>query len=81
MLVADSSRAMTSIGGSVAVLSDGFWQRRFGGDPRVIGMPVRIKENSYTVVGIAAEDFAGLEAHQRTDVWVPLNQHLATDRH
>ena len=68
-------------GNPVAVLSDGFWQRRFGGDPRVIGMPVRIKENSYTVVGIAAEDFAGLEAHQRTDVWVPLNQHLATDRH
>jgi hypothetical protein len=59
-------------GDSVAVLSDGMWQRRFAGDPRVIGTAVRIKEKSYTIVGVAARQFAGLEAHQRTDVWVPL---------
>lgn len=59
-------------GNPVAVLSYRMWQRRFAGNPRVIGMAVRIKEKSYTVVGVAAEDFAGLEAHQRTDVWVPL---------
>ena len=59
-------------GNPVAVLSYAMWQRRFAGDPRVIGMAIQIKEKSYTVVGIAAEDFAGLEAHQRTEVWIPL---------
>jgi hypothetical protein len=35
-------------------------------------MTIRINDRSYTVVGVTAEYFAGLEAHQRTDVWIPL---------
>ena len=56
----------------MAVLSHATWQRRFAGDPRAIGTTIRINNRSYTVVGVTAEDFAGLEAHQRTDVWIPL---------
>src|SRR5882672_1134933 len=63
-------------GNPVAVISYGLWKRQLAGDPRVIGTAVRIKGNTYTVVGVAAEDFAGLEAHQRTDVWVPLKLNL-----
>jgi predicted permease len=59
-------------GSFVAVLSHATWQRRFAGDPRAIGTTIRINNRSYTVVGVTAEDFAGLEAHQRTDVWIPL---------
>ena len=59
-------------GNFVAVLSHATWQRRFAGDPRAIGTTIRINNRSYTVVGVTAEDFAGLEAHQRTDVWIPL---------
>ena len=63
-------------GNFVAVLSHATWQRRFAGDPRAIGTTIRINNRSYTVVGVAAEDFAGLEAHQRTDIWVPLKASL-----
>ncbi len=44
-------------GGHVVLLTYGLWQRRFGGDPGVIGRPVRINGEGYTVVGILPEDF------------------------
>jgi MacB-like periplasmic core domain len=57
-------------GSLVAVLSHATWQRRFAGDPRAVGMTIRIDNRSYAVVGVAAGDFAGLEAlpaHGRLD--------------
>jgi predicted permease len=59
-------------GNFVAVLSHATWQRRFAGDPRAIGMTFRMNNRSFTVVGVAAGDFPGLEAHQRPDIWIPL---------
>ena len=40
----------------VAVLSHGYWQRRFGGDPSVIGKPVIVNGESFTIVGVSAHD-------------------------
>ncbi|HTB97546.1 MAG TPA: ABC transporter permease [Terracidiphilus sp.] len=37
---------------SVAVLNYGFWQRRFGGDPAVLGRKVVLDQREYTVVGV-----------------------------
>src|SRR5262245_24912375 len=41
----------------VVVLSHGFWQRRFGGDPAVVGRPVTLNGESCQVVGVLRADF------------------------
>lgn len=41
----------------VAVLTNGFWKRRFGGDPGVIGRTFSMNSEPYTVIGVLAPDF------------------------
>jgi predicted permease len=52
----------------VVVLSHGYWQRRFGGDPRVIGQQIQLSGNPWTVVGVAPPDFRYGRA---VDLWAP----------
>jgi predicted permease len=58
-------------GARLAVLSHAFWQRRFGGDPSVIGRVLPIESNRYTVVGVTPPYFTGT-AVTRVDVFLPL---------
>jgi predicted permease len=51
------------------ILSYGFWQRRFGADPNILGRQLTLNNQSYTVVGITPSDFQfGAEA----DITVPI---------
>jgi putative ABC transport system permease protein len=52
----------------VVVVSHALWQRRFGGDASLVGKPITLDGNSYTVVGIAP---AGFQYPDKTDVWLP----------
>jgi putative ABC transport system permease protein len=53
----------------VAVVSHGMWQRRFGGDPQLIGKTVQLNGWSYTVIGIMPKDF---DFPVPVELWVPL---------
>ncbi|MGH9853273.1 MAG: ABC transporter permease [Blastocatellia bacterium] len=58
----------------VIVLSHQFWQRHFGGDPKIIGQTARINNKSFVVIGVTAPDFVGrgLRKLRVQDVWLPL---------
>src|SRR5581483_2216294 len=56
---------------TVAVLSDAFWRAHFAADPNVLGQTLRVADKTYTIVGVAAPSFEGLELDV-VDLWVPL---------
>jgi len=56
----------------VAVLSYGIWQRVFGSDPEVAGKSILLNAHRFTVIGVAARQFAGTTVGSPTDVWLPL---------
>jgi putative ABC transport system permease protein len=56
----------------VAMLSHGFWMRRFGGDGGVVGRWVEFDGNQFQIVGVAPAGFTGVEPGIRTDLWMPL---------
>ncbi len=70
------------IGGPpVALISYGLWQRRFGGDPGLVGKGVSINGDTRTVIGILPPEFdfprgaewpAYFPFPGRTDLWLPL---------
>ncbi len=61
---------------AVAVLSYGFWQRRFGSDPSVIGTSLMLNRQRFTVLGVASSDFHGAEMTV-PDVWIPVTMQPA----
>ena len=56
----------------VAMLGEGYWRRRFGGRPDIMGRPVLLSGVPYTVVGIVPE---ALRLERPVEIWAP----LATD--
>lgn len=53
------------------VLSNGFWRRKFGSDPNVLGKKIRIDTDLYTVIGVMPESFRhpGKTQSGEVDVW------------
>ena len=54
------------------VLSDSFWRRTFGGEPKALGKQIRIDGDLYTVIGVMPPDFRhpGRSLAGDVDVWM-----------
>jgi len=63
-------------GHPVTILSYGLWQRRFGGDPAVLGQTINLDRKPYTIVGVMPQSFVfplpGMQQGVVADLWVPL---------
>jgi predicted permease len=57
---------------AVAVISYDYWRSRFALDPEVVGMKILLDNAPFTIVGVTAPEFYGLEPGARIDVSVPL---------
>lgn len=58
---------------ATVVLSYGAWQRRFGGDPAIVGRLIHLNRRPATVIGVTPWAFASLGG-QHPDVWLPMAQ-------
>ncbi len=56
----------------VAVISYGYWKRRLGLDPAVLGKTFAVNNIVFTIVGVAPPGFFGATVGQTPDLWVPL---------
>jgi predicted permease len=56
----------------VAVISYGYWQREFGGDPAVLGRTVPVNGTPVTVVGVAQRGFFGESIGSAPDAWISM---------
>ena len=54
----------------VAIISYGYWQRRFGGDRSVLGKQIAINETSMTIAGVAPPGFFGLQEGSSVDLYM-----------
>jgi predicted permease len=53
------------------VISYDYWQRRFQGNPGVLGRHMQIGRHYYTIVGVARRGFFGVEPGKFVDIWMP----------
>jgi len=58
-------------GHPVAVLSWPCWQKRFGGDPAVVGRTVKINGMDFTILGVTPQGFFGTELFFAPDIFFP----------
>jgi predicted permease len=64
-------------GEKVVLMAYGLWQRRYGGDPRIVGTSLHVAGESYQIIGVMPNRFRWWDAN----LWFPLGLDLgATDR-
>jgi len=59
-------------GHPVVVLGHSFFERRFGGDPGIVGQAVSVNSHPMTVIGVAPPGFNGVVVGSAIDLYVPL---------
>jgi predicted permease len=62
----------------VTLLSHRLWERRFGGDKKIVGKSIRLDGRSYTVVGVMPP---GFNFPDRGDLWTPFSVNPAEEAH
>ena len=60
----------------VALISEGLWKRKFGGDPDIVGKSIRLDSNLYTITGVIPATFHYQSNNYRSkaEVYIPLGQ-------
>jgi predicted permease len=58
-------------GPPIAILGHGLWSRLFASDPSIVGRPIMLRGEPYTVVGVMPAEFTN-GAAVPTDVWTPV---------
>lgn len=56
----------------VAVISYGFWQRRFGSSSDAVGKNIQLNGLRFTIIGVMPQGFIGDEVGRQRDLWVPM---------
>ncbi len=56
----------------VAVLSYGYWTKKFGADPSILNQPITVNGTALTVVGVARQGFDGVQFGTLPDIFVPI---------
>jgi predicted permease len=59
-----------------AVITDALWERTFGRAPDAIQSSITLNGVPYSVVGVLAPSFDGLDLGARVDVWIPLSDRM-----
>lgn len=66
-----AGEAARSTASPIAFISENYWQKRFAGDPEILGKVVRLNGFAFTVVGITPHNFVGTSVAV-PDFWLPL---------
>lgn len=61
----------------VVIIGDALWRSRFGGDPGIVGRPVTLDDNPYTVIGVMPGGFENVLA-PTAGVWAPLQYDMSS---
>jgi putative ABC transport system permease protein len=59
------------------VLGYAYWQKRFGGDPGIVGKQMLVNGKAATIIGVAQEGFRGVYSMVPMDGYVPLSRAVA----
>ena len=66
-------------GHPVVVLSHDFWQSRLGGRPDILGDPIRVNGQPFTIVGVAPPGFRGTTLGVRPMLFAPITMRFAIE--
>jgi len=67
-------------GSPVIVMSYNYWANRFGRDPAILGRPLTLNGEDYTIIGVAPRGFKGEVVDMPPDIWIPLSMQPEINR-
>lgn len=62
----------TRSGAPVALVSYDFWQTKFGGDERIVGRQIQVNNHAFTIVGVTAQGFGGVDPLAAAQLYIPV---------
>jgi len=72
LFTVDDDRRGGGPDGAVAVISDGFWKREYGGAADVIGKSIDLDGHPFTIIGVSQREFRGVQIGRAFDIATPL---------